>query len=172
MTSWSDIGADGLWLPEPPLPLQADLRRLGDQRWGTRERAPGLRGLGWYAKEFEESRHTRDFVLAGREDAASNKPAVQYLLAFGALGLFIEGDVFEGRGQTLFGAAGRLQHAFISAIAEDRVHGRLLVIDSDFGAKKWTFLTSGNAEPIGRDEPVGGVVGVSGALDWLAQHAR
>ena len=97
MATWSDIGADGLWLPEPPLPLQADLRRLGDQRWGTRERAPGLRGLGWYAKEFERGERPGDFVLAGREYAATNKPAVQYLLAFGALGLFIAADFYAVR---------------------------------------------------------------------------
>ena len=158
MASWSDIGADGLWLPEPPAPLQADLRRVGDQRWGTRERAPGLRGLGWYANEFEEGRHAGDFVLAGREDAATNKPAVQYVLAFGALGLFIEGDVFEGRGRKLLEATGRLQHAFLTAVAHEKVLGRLVVIDSDFGAKRWRFLT--NTE-------IGGVTGVSGALEWL-----
>lgn len=163
MTGWADVGADGLWLPEPPAPLASELRRVGDQRWGTRERAPGLRGLGWYANEFERGAHPQDYVLAGREDAATNKPSVQYLLAFESLGLFIEGDVFEARGEKLLEAAGRLQDNFLTAVTDQKVHGRLIVIDSDFGAKRWTFHG---------DETIGGVDGVSGALDWLTQHAR
>jgi hypothetical protein len=158
VTSWSEVGADGLWLPEPPPPLRESLRKVGDQRWGTRERAPALHGIGWFAQEFERGANASDYVLAGREDAATNRPAVQYLLAFGALGLFIEGDVFEARGRKVLEAAGRLQHAFITAVTDQKILGRLIVLDSDFGTRGWKFLG---------EQEVGGIDGITGALDWL-----
>ncbi len=71
MPAWDDVGARGLGLPLPPAPLLEHLHEIDEDRWGTREGTPALRGLGWYADEFERGA-AGDYVLAGRADAAIN----------------------------------------------------------------------------------------------------
>lgn len=145
-------------LPEPPLTLASTLRKLGTDRWGTRDRAWGLRGLGWFADEFERGDHPGDYVLAGLEDAATNAPAIQYLLVYGNLGLFVEGDFAEGRAKKLLERVDRLQRGFIAASADGLVPHLLVVRHSDFSNTRWIYRS---------DPPVGGMDGVKGALDWL-----
>jgi hypothetical protein len=159
MTAWDGLGAGGLGLPVPPAPLLEHVRELDDDRWGTRERAPGLRGLGWYADEFESGR-ADDYVLAGRADAAINLPVTLYLLVYGNLGLFVEADAREDSTRGTLDAAAQLQGAFIQAAADGRIGPhKLLVVHSDLGSRRWGFYA---------DPPEGGLDGIKGALDWLS----
>jgi hypothetical protein len=129
------------------------VHQIDDDRWGTRDRAPGLRGLGWFADEFEAGQ-ADDYVLAGRADAAINVPVTLYLVVYGNLGLFV-----EARSTETLDAAGRLQGAFIAAAADGRIGPhRLLVVHSDIGSQRWVFHS---------DPPEGDLDGIPGALSWL-----
>lgn len=155
--TWDDVGAGGLGLPAPPAPLLDGLRALDEDRWGTRAGTPGLRGLGWYADEFE--RGVRDYVLAGRADAAINLPVTLYLLAYGNLGLFVEADARDTSNRGTLEAAARLQGAFITAAAAGSVAPhKLLVVHSDLGSKRWVLFS---------DPPEGDDDGITGALEYL-----
>jgi len=159
---WDDVGAGELGLPTPPAPLIEHVRVVGEDRFGTRERTPGLRDLGWYAREFENG--VDDYVLAGRVDAAINLPVALYLLVYGSLGLFVEADAREDSNRGTLAAAAELQATYIAVAADGHVEpGRLLVLHSDLGSKRWAFLG---------DRADGGLEGITGALDWLSHRQR
>jgi len=158
-SAWDRVGAGGLGLPEPPATLADEIRTLSTDHWGTREGTYALRGLKTFADEFERREHPGDYVLAGLEDAATNAPAIQYLLAYGNLGLFVEADVYEGRARVLLERVARLQGAYIAAAADGLVTDRLIVSHSAFGHQRWWTL--------GEHED-GGPDGVQGASAWLA----
>ena len=124
---------------------------LDERRWGTRRGAPGLRGLGWFEEEFVDGRAPGDYLLAGAADAATNFPAVQYLLVRGPLGLFLEARGDE-RGRPLLDAAQHLQDAQLPT------GGRLVVLDCQFGTRRWQWTGA---------DAAAGSFGVEGALDWL-----
>lgn len=87
---WARLGAGGLGLPEPPGPLASSIAAVGERRWGTRHRlAFPPRDLGAFERQFLEGAHPGDYGVAAVVDAATNLPAVHYLLAFGRLGLFV-----------------------------------------------------------------------------------
>ena len=166
--AWAQVGAGGLGLPHPPAALAAGIRPLGPDRWGTRERAPGLAGLGWYAREFEEGR-APEYVLAGIEDASTNLPALHYLVVYGRLGLFVQADGRPGRGDETLAGAAHVQQAAVRAAAEGILDagpectGRLQVVHSAFGNRWWRW--DGRAV-------VGGDEGLAGAARWLEDRLR
>jgi hypothetical protein len=163
LSAWDAVGAGGLGLPEPPASLAPAVERVGDQRWGTRRGTPSLRGLGWYADEFEEGR-APDYVLAGREDVATNTGAVEYAFVCGRLGLFVIAGVGAGGGRML-ALLRELQDRASLALEDGPLHGegRLSVVHNDFANRRWRWTGPGED---------GGIDGVAGALEWLDHRLR
>ncbi|HLI16287.1 MAG TPA: hypothetical protein VKV23_09585 [Acidimicrobiales bacterium] len=100
-------------------------------------------------------------MLAAIADVAAGLPAVCYLLAYGRLGLFVQVDGREGRSRRGLEDAADLQERALAAFAQDRLPppGRLVVADSFVGVRRWRWTG---------DPPDGGLEGLAGALDWLA----
>ncbi|MCU1489984.1 MAG: hypothetical protein JWM85_1389 [Acidimicrobiaceae bacterium] len=142
---------------------------LGDGRFGTRERAAALRGLGWFAVEAEKP-DPPQYVLAGVESVATGLDALHYACSYGVFAIFVQARVAPdedgravpvGDGAHTFRLAQDLQLAALDAAAGGRLRapGRLIVLDAEFGQHSWKWA--------GADEQVGGD-GLAGALNWIA----
>ena len=134
------------------------VRQLGPERWGTRERAPGLRGLGWFEDEFLEG-DADDYVLAGIEGARTEEPSLQYLVVTGRLGVFVNAQA-DARGHAALQDAADVQELGIIALQDGPLagEGRLSVLHNAYSTRRWRWT--------GKPES-GGLDGLAGALDWL-----
>lgn len=135
------------------------MRALGPGRWGTRDDAPGLQGILWFA---DEARHgaVEDYVLAGVEDVSTDLLAVHFFVVYGRAALFVQVPV--DRAEARLRLAQQVLATTVAAAADGLLPagGPLVVVDTPFGLHHWEWAP----------EVDGGSNGLEGAAAWLADR--